>query len=156
MNKTLQKMFEMITAMFQSILTGSKVSMVAKEGIQVSKDGEVYDGLQIASQYGFYSLPPVGSEALLLSNGDTRTRVIIAAKNEKRPETKEGEACVYSDKKVQIIAPKISVGKGESELIGLILKLMKEIPRLSTVDGKAIKPSPVIEKISEHLEAMKA
>lgn len=156
MSKTIRKMFEMIAAMFHSILTGSKVSMTGSDGIQVSKDGEVYDGLQVASQYGFYSLPPVGSDVLLLSNGDTQTKVIIAAKKGALPSIKEGEACVYSAKRVLIKAPKIAIGQGENELIGLLSKLLKEIPKLTTVDGKSLNPSDVLQNIAGKLEAMKA
>lgn len=155
MNKTIRKTFEMIAAMFQSILTGSKVSMTGKGGIQVSKDGEVYDGLQVASQYGFYSLPPVDSDVLLLSNGDTQTKVIIAAKKGALPSIKEGEACVYSTKKVLIKAPKLAIGQGENELIGLLAKLLTEIPKLTTVDGKGLNPNAVLQDIGKRLEAMK-
>ena len=155
MNKTVKRMFEMIAAMFQSILSGSKVSRVSSEGVQVSKDGEVYDGMQVASHYGFYSLPPVGSDALLLSNGDAKTKVIIAAKKGSLPALKEGEACVYSLKKVIIDAPKIAIGKGENEIVSLLGQIIDGIQKLKTTQGSVV-PSTELAAISTKLEAMKA
>ena len=162
MNKSIRKMLDQVSVLFQSILSGSKVSRVHENGLQCSRQGEVYDNLKTVHQYGFYSKPPLGSDALMLSNGDRRTQVIIGTRNEEYPELEVGESCLYSENKSFIKAPqialegeKVSIGEGKNELIGLLLSLVKSISKEPMKEGNYMVDPLMIEKTIKGLEALK-
>lgn len=162
MNKSIRKIIDQVSSLFQSILTGSKITRVDADGLQCSREGEVYDNLQTVHQYGFYSKPPKGSDALLLSNGDKRSQIIIGTKKAKYPELNEGESCLYSDKESLVEAPnirlkgkKISIGEGENELVGLFLSLLKSLPSKPMVEGEFLVDPKKLLEITQKVEALK-
>lgn len=162
MNKSFRNILDKVSAILQSILTGSKVTRVHANGLQCSREGEVYDNLQTVHQYGFYSKPPKDSDALLLSNGDKKSQVIIGTKKGDYPELNEGESCLYSSKesfveapKVRLKGKKIGIGEGENELVGLFLSLLKSLPSKPMVEGEFLVDPKKLLEITQKVEAMK-
>lgn len=149
MNKSITAILNQVSNIIGSILSGSKVTRIDDNGIQCSRDGEVYNNLQTVHQYGFYSKPPKGCDALLLSNGNKKSQVIIGTKKGAYPELNEGDSCLYSDKESLVKAPnirlkgkKIAIGEGENELISILLNIIEQIPETTPKEGAPLIKNP--------------
>jgi len=162
MNKAITAILNQVSNIIGSILSGSKVTRVDDNGIQCSRDGEVYNNLQTVHQYGFYSKSPKGCDALLLSNGNKKSQVIIGTKKGAYPELNEGESCLYSDKESLVKAPnirlkgkKIAIGEGENELISILTELVNAIPAVTPKEGLPLIESSVITNVKNKLGMLK-
>ena len=162
--RNLRRILEPIRNKIRLIVSRAIVTVVSDDqGLQVLQlkglPGEVLDGIERFQNYGFTSVPPIGSEAIVTFIGGSRSHGVAIAVDDRRHRKKNGqpgESAHYSDEgdyilfkrgriievfsggEVNVTAPKVKLnGATEVTIDGGAVKIKSsgEV----TVDGGTVK-----------------
>jgi phage baseplate assembly protein V len=107
---------------------------------------EVLDDVEHLQPYGLTSVPPEGSECLVISLGGNRSTSVVLACGDRRvrvTQLEAGELALYTDegtqvllrkgKKVQVLADHIDLGSASAaDFVALAQKVLSELQKLQT------------------------
>jgi phage baseplate assembly protein V len=132
----LQTLFARVRGLISRAVV-EKVDEEKLQAVQVSGiDDELRDGVERFGEFGLASVPPKGSECLLLSVGASRAHLVIVAVEDRRvrPTTlQEGEVALYTDNGVRIYCKtdgEIHLGSSPSDYAALASKVDERIGAL--------------------------
>jgi phage baseplate assembly protein V len=111
---------------------------------------DVQNGIERIQNYGFTSVPPEHSEAVVLFPGGLRDHGIALGADHREKRLKglsPGESAIYNDFGVKIVLDKngkLEISCGSKELISILSKLAEEISKITTIVPGSPSPVPIL------------
>ena len=110
--------------------------------LQVSLgSGDTQDNIKKWEHFGFTSIPPLNSDALILFPSGSRTAGFCIASQSQTPcpvELKEGESAQYNQEQSFIalrLGGKVQIKAGPNELISMLYELVEKVSKLEKVQS---------------------
>ena len=151
MNKAIKRIFEQVENRFHLILSKGIIHRLKDGEAQVAfPQGGTIDEVPMIQQYGFKSLPPKGSIAVLVSDGTRRRSVIVGTKGPgPEPTLADGEACIFgkdtlikaADDQITLKAAKFKIGSPTVDLVKLIEELLEALANAKVANDAAFAPT---------------
>lgn len=137
-----RKVYGMIGTAIVQAVTDSKDLQLLK----ISLLGETHPDVERVQNFGFTSVPPAGSQAVVLFVGGRRDHPVVVACDDGRQRIKleVGEAALYNDSGSVVklgAGGKVAIGNDTAELLDLMDQLLDNL--ISAVVATAIGPQPL-------------